>query len=234
MNLNSTTLIFGPLVILLVLTGLSVAGLGEAVDINQSFYAYQSATATGVDAFGNVMTLNDASGNPICYYNETSVWGEAGLFVPYEADGYPPQEAAWKNTTFTNGIQLFYDTGGADPVFYLDLSEDGIIARPEARIGPHWEGIKSFNLSDSWGWLALVAAITAIASFIGLKVFDSGESEIAQNLIIKTTFFITVWTTLSVASYPLILLGGFIIFILYFGMTLTYATGLILSINGGS
>jgi len=228
--LNSSTLIFFPLVILLVLTGLSVAGLGEAVDINQSFYAYQTATATGVDAFGNVLTLNDADGYAICYYNETSVWGEPGLYVVYEANSYPPQEAAWKNTTTTT--QLFYDEDGADPVFYADLSEDGLISRPEARIGPHWEGIKSFNLSDSWGWLALVAAITAIASFVGLKFFGSGESEISLNLLLKSTFFITIWATLSVATYPLILLGGFLIFVLYFGMTLSYAVGIILSIGG--
>lgn len=227
--MNTNTLIFGPLIIMLIFTALSVSGLGTAT-LNQEFVAYQSYTSSGVNEFGEAMTLNDRYGTAICYYNGTSVHGESGYFELYEADTYPPPECAWKNsTTF---YQLFYDTTGDDPVYYYDIST-GVASRPEARVGPHWEGIKTFNLADSWGWLALVAAIAAVATFVGLKFFGSGESETSLQLLLKSTFFITVWVTLSLTAYPLILLGGFFVFLLYFAMTLTYSVGVILSVGSG-
>lgn len=228
MNFTGTTMIGLPLFILFILVAFSVSGLGET-DVNQTFYAYAQAANTGVDLFGNPMTLNDINGHPVCWYNQTSVHGENGLIIAADSNGYPPQEAAWQNST--SFYYLFYDTDGADPVFYSDLN-GGVASRPTARVGPHWEGIKSFNLSDSWGWLALVAAITAVASFVGLKFFGSGESETSLKLLLSSTFFITVWTTLSVITYPLILEGGFFVFIFYFGLTGCYAVGLILSTGG--
>lgn len=227
MELNATTLIIIPLAILLVLSGASVCGLGTE-DLSTEFIMYQAATNSGVDSLGNAIPLNDRYGNPICYYNQTSIYGEAGQVIWIEANTYPPQEAAWRNAT--NYYQLFYDSEGADPVFYADL-QNGVISRPQGRIGPQWQGLQTFSITDSWGWLALIGVVVTVVSIVGFKIAASGESETSIHLILKATFFVTMWVTLSVVTYPLILVGGFLVFIIYSALTLIYSVGVIMSVG---
>lgn len=86
----------------------------------------------------------------------------------------------------------------------------------------------SITLTETLGLMAIIAVIEVIAVIAGIKVLDSGLSDVSVMIIYKTAGLTILWSILSVSGvqvlntipYNLGLLG-------YFIMTLFYTYGVI-------
>lgn len=215
-------LILIPLSILLLLGMLSVTGLGaETADYSQGFHLYDRATSQ--DAFGNYLYLYDETGHAIMYYNLTNVddYGEAYKSLLND-------NTLWRNDTLS-AWTVYYDTNGQNATQWGDIHNPlGIITGQQDGVGL---GGNQFNFSSSLSWVIIIGVIMGIGAIVGFKFFGSGESEISVEVLLKGTFYLTLWGILTAMAYSLIVAAGFFIYLLYFAIALVYTIGIMTNIG---
>lgn len=228
---NKEELILYPIIILLVIAMLSMTGLGaNTADASKGFGLYNSETS--MDNDGNYLYLYDYTGSITCLWNGTgahadgSIWLNSGgriLKNDYTAG------ANWRNAT--GSYALFYDHGTTKPVKWADMTSSIPFITDSSGVDEAKINGEPFSFTDSLSWIVVIGAIMAVGSIVGLKIFGSGESETSVDLLLKGTFFITIWGILTAMAYPLILEAGFWLFLIYFGIALIYTVGVILTIG---
>lgn len=221
----SKTLLLIPISIMLVLGILGMTGLNEtAIDLTNSNFNLDyinSAVETGNTNF----YLYDYDGNPKCFINGTA-YAEEGTLTEIWGQ-HPPNVAGWINATYT--YHLYYDTAHYCPVLWQERNNDGVFVPNNGRMDA--AGAGSFNVASSLGFIAAVSAIMAVGAIAGIRVLGSGESEFSVRLLTLGVAFLTFWGIMTYMSYPIILAGGFYIFIAYFVLTAMYCLGIILELG---
>lgn len=87
-------------------------------------------------------------------------------------------------------------------------------------------GVFEFDLFTGDGLLVVLFLIIIAGVLLGITVFGSGLSEMAQNLAFKGLVFFGVWAALVLFSADVITEGtGIYGVLLYFGLTLLYGIG---------
>lgn len=228
-----------PLAIMALLTVMSVCGLGTADNgglFSTQTYSTEVGDGYGYQLQGGNGILYDEYNHEICYYNGTATpayvgdpgrveeWTRPAMFAPI---------AVWNNDTDNPNSTLY-------PLF--NEYGDSVTWDQMFNVNPSTSGSNQyfFILTSSVGMIALVVVIMGVGSIVGLKIFGTGESEISVELLLKGSFYLTVWGVMSLLSYPLIsgagaTAGGFIIYVFYFILCTVYALGMINSIgNGGN
>lgn len=210
-------LVLIPVGVMVLLSIFALIGFGtEEINLQEkTFNTYD--TATSMDLSGNYLILYNSDGEGVCYWNGTGLTaGDTGQIIMFDyAD-----VALWKNSTYE--CTLFYDQGGTDAVPWSDTTVGGLFAAPNVK-----SGSQPFSLDTSLGWIVLLGVILAVGTIAGITIFGSGLSDASQQLLWKGTFFLTVWSMLSLMAYNLILAGGFFVFILYFILTIMYVIGVV-------
>lgn len=214
-------LILMPVSVLLLLAIFSLVGIGEQNNLqDQKFTTYDTVTSKGVD--GEYLYLYNGNGEPVCYWNGTGLTpNDDGKLTSYYAG-----IMRWQNSTHTQVV--YFDATQQRVVKTSDMTVTGFLGDYE-RID---ENTDTFSLDTSLGWIILFTAILAIGTIAGIRLFGSGLSDSAQQLLYKGTFFITLWTMLSLLSYDLIMAGGFLVFIVYFIFTAMYVIGTVRELYG--
>lgn len=148
----------------------------------------------------------DVNGHVVMFKNGTA-YDEAGfMHVPSVGSTHPQ----WDN--YSNVYDMYDNPYGEDR---------------------SWVQI-DFDISSSYGLIALIVGMMALVAVIGIKVFGTGEGEVSTMTILKGTAFLTLWGIFSAISLTLITqipmsLGA----ILYFILTAMYCVGIIQSIGSG-
>lgn len=168
-----------------------------------------STDATGIDEL-----FYGADGDPICYQNGTAYFEDDDGYL-YMQEGLVMNTLYWKNSTNQ----------------YFLYTKDGTSG--ELR-NPIREDEQSFDMLTGLGFIAVIAAIMFIVSFVGMRIFGGGLSDVSVSTIVKGTLLITMWGVFSVMSYTALgeipaYLGG----VFYFILTVMYAVGIVQQIGGG-
>lgn len=226
-------LILIPLTVVVILAMLSVAGLGTG-DLSGTYSTYDVGTSK--DLQGNLLILYDSGNNPVCYWNGTVVAGRAdtnGYIVQMKYVNY----AAWKNNTIGVAYLLYWDDEhGGQLVEYDRLkSTEGIGVFTHYQIDPD-SSSSSFDFTTSLSVVIIISVLISVATIAGLKIKFVGSgvelSDVSVEILTKLGFYLTIWLILSLISYPLILEGGFLVFIIYFVLSLMYTIGIVQSFGG--
>lgn len=208
---------------MLLLGILAMNGLGtDTPTMNGNFtlnYIREEAAQGNIDFY-----LYDDNGNPKCFINGTGL-GDGGSLIQITGP-YPPPTAGWLNAT--SQYELYYDTAHYCPVNWYERNGEVFIPN-NGRMDNAGSG--QFNLASSLGFIALIVAIMAVGTIAGITILGSGEKEFSVRLLTLGAAFLTFWGILTFMSYPLILEGGFYVFLAYFVLTAMYALGFIMEIG---
>lgn len=151
----------------------------------------------------------DENGDPLCYQNGTAYFaGDDGWLGWRVGRSAWETNPAWFNTTDT---YLCYETP------YGELHQRSY----------------EFDLMSSFGLIGVISLVMFVVSFVGIRVFGTGLSEISVSTIVKGSLFITIWAIFSALSIGLVIqvpysIGG----IFYFFLTVLYTLGIIQQIGG--
>ena len=94
----------------------------------------------------------------------------------------------------------------------------------------------SFGISLTQGFVAFIITIIGIGIGAGIKVVGTGLDSVTVMLIIKGTFYLSLWGIMSAFAYTLITAIWLVGAVIYLVLTLLYIIGFIETINmaGGS
>lgn len=217
-------LILFPLVVLISVSILSLMGLGTAT-------SYSTLSPTPIDVDDSFVAPEDGWFD-VNGHQVTERWyaihtGEDGKVYTYGNVYY------WINSTNVPNWEtgdLAFDAAGAAvldyPVFSL-LTGDTLPDNVEV------SNTVPFDVSSSFGIIALIVAIMAVAVVAGVKVLGSGIGDTSVSTIIKGTAFISLWAAFSVASLGLIAAIPYLGPIFYFFLTAVYTVGIMGQIGSG-
>lgn len=197
-------LLIFPLVILIGICFLSIGGLGT-----ESVSGIQTVYVNGNPSEG-WYDLND---HLVAYSNRTAV-GEQGSinFAQGTAGTSGPWSMilTWTNTT---GQYNLYDSTGA-----IMMQKDSA----------------TFNIMSPEGLIALVVLIGVGGGITMVALTFFGGSDISVAMVLKSTFFISIWSIFSLVAMNLLLeIPLFLGPLLYFSLTIMYALGIMGQIGGG-
>lgn len=91
----------------------------------------------------------------------------------------------------------------------------------------------TFSIDPLQGALVWIVIIVALGVAIGIKVLGSGLSDQSVHLLFMGTFFISIWTILSVLASGLIFEIEVFGSLIYITLTILYAIGCIMFVSGG-
>lgn len=160
-------------------------------------------TASGKEGVGG---WYDSGGRQIIDGNGTVVASEEGEI------GYPPIQGSsgvWTQTPFwhnTTGWFNLYDNTGQRATKQVSLG---------------------FDAFGSLGVIGIVSVMIVVGAVIGVKILGIGESDVSLSLIIKGTFFLTLWGVMSAYAFPLISLVPVLGILFWFLLTLLYGVGVV-------
>lgn len=152
----------------------------------------------------------DSYGNPLCYANGTEYYtGDDGFITSMHGDLL--NRPIWRNSTGD----------------YVCRTPDGTT--------PDQVHTQEFDMLTGLGYIAVIAGIMFVVSFVGIRVFGNGLAEASVHTIIIGTVLITMWLVFSALSIGLLAevpayLGG----VFYFMLTVMYAIGVVQHMRGGS
>lgn len=218
-------LILAPLAILIILSLLSMLGVGATPDTN---------FGTGKMGIGTTQNtlLYDSTGHPVCYINGSN-YGEVGYLWTYERkmwiidqfDQDTPYFIQWSNGSATLGTyqeyNVYSDQSAVDQMdeneynYQKELMENGV----------------SFNIWSSIGLIGIVIGITIFAGIIGIRIVSSGESDVSVQTILLGTAYVALWGIFSAIALSLIIELGTVGGIIYFILTACYTIGFIMSLG---
>lgn len=207
-------LILFPLTVLILLSLLSMLGLGSATDPN---------FGNGTIGYGFGSTLfYDSTGHPVAYANGTN-YGEKGLLKIVGSQGWFSQgteEVQWINNTAYN-VMHYYD-------IYTDTNGQSLVSVEEYNYyKDNADGQFSFNIWSSLGLIGVIVGIAALAAIIGIRIVSSGESDVSVQVILVITAFMALWGIFSVLGLTLLTSAGTYGGIIYFILTAMYTIGII-------
>lgn len=202
--MDKVTLIILPLAVLFIIAMVNLSGLGVAGTLGQ----------TTIGGSPDSTIYYDSAGVAKCYANGTVI-GEAGVIL--NGDG---NLAQWGNETqwwggYSVYYQLYWDESATQPVSYSD-------------VGKGYPASGSINIYSSFGLIAMIIGIMALAGVVGLRIMGSGIAERSASTIIMGTAFIGLWTIFSAISFTIITsfaLGS----ILYLALTACYCIGILMN-----
>lgn len=94
-------------------------------------------------------------------------------------------------------------------------------------------GVFNFDLFTGDGLLVVLFLIIIAGVLLGITVFGSGLSDMAQNLAFKGLFFFGTWAALVLFSADVITDGtGVYGILIYFGLTLMFGIGFVSDVSG--
>lgn len=215
-------LILLPLAVLLLIGVLSMLGLGlNPASFGQNYNLYDKTTSKLSD--GSYLYLYDVYGNAVCYANGTTNLGASGFIIRNDYT----QNAMWKNGSINSVYPLYHDQSGLEPVKYTEVTSPIGFSSANGLNN----GSEVFSLGSSLGFIAIVGLLMGLAIIAGIHIFGSGLPDISIDMLIKGTFFLTLWAIISLSAYGLILQGGFYLYLIYFVLTLVYTVGVINSVG---
>lgn len=91
----------------------------------------------------------------------------------------------------------------------------------------------TFGIDPLLGGLMILTTIVILASLVGIQIFASGLSDSSVSTIRTAIMYAGLWTTLSLASLPLISSIELIGTAIYLTLTIVYVIGVFQSITGG-
>lgn len=211
-------LILFPLTILILLSLLSMTGLGST----------ENFTGEGAISYGDQAgLLYDSAGHPVCYINGTQ-YDDAGMLKFTRDYGYIGEEyARWQN--YTGVTASYYDLYSSESAL-----EPLTTAQYNELKNAYSNGGITFNIWSSLGLIGVVVGISAFAAIIGIRVLDSGESETTIQTILTVTGFMAVWGIFSVLGLTLFTSADTYGGIIYFVLTAMYSIGIIFQLSGGN
>lgn len=169
---------------------------------------------------GGSVVINSASGNPEDYY-----YNEDGYIICcVNGSKYYPTD---------DGFITYYGTQPVIPVWRNSTGDYVLYTSDQTELVTEHSG--EFDMLTGLGFIGAIAAIMIIVSFVGVRVFGSGLSEVSTSTIIKGTVLIAMWCVFSIMAIGLLAqiplyLGG----IFYFMLTVLYAVGIVQNIGGTS
>ena len=92
----------------------------------------------------------------------------------------------------------------------------------------------SFSIDPLQGALVWIIVIVALGVAVGIQVFGSGLSEKSVHLLFMGTFYISLWSILSILAMNLLTSIAVFGSLIYLVITILYAIGCIIQIGGGS
>ena len=92
----------------------------------------------------------------------------------------------------------------------------------------------TFGIDPLVGGLIILVVIIALASVIGIRILASGLADTSIATVRTAIMYTGLWTTLSLASAPLIISIELIGAVLYIGLTIVFVIGVFQSITGGT
>lgn len=211
-------LILFPLTILILLSLLSMTGLGNS----------DQFTGVGSISYGDQAgLLYDSTGHPVCYINGTQ-YDDAGMIKYTREFGYLGEESPrWQN--YSGITASYYDLYSSEAAI-----EPLTTAQYNELKNAYANGGISFDIWSSLGLIGVVVGISAFAAIIGIRVLDSGESETTIQTILTVTGFMAVWGIFSVLGLALFTSAGTYGGIIYFVLTAMYSIGIIFQLSGGN
>lgn len=197
-------LILFPLACIVLLSFLSMTGLGDSVIGHLTFSGDPSETL-----------YYDSGGHGLVYANGT-VFGESGIVSDSIVYG-----AVWDNGSIVV-YEMFWDQYGLEPLEFEDYGQ----------AEPSITGV-DLDVLDSFGLLALIVGVMAVGVIAGLRVLGTGVSDVSVATIIFGTAYLAVWAVFSVLSLGLLdLANNMIVSLIYFTLSIMYAVGVVQQING--
>lgn len=143
----------------------------------------------------------DADGHAVTYANFTK-YGEDGHVEAGSVGGIWMR--LWKNVS--GSYQMFNTNTGVNVAYNPQLT---------------------FDSFSSLGVIGLISCLIVAGAVIGTKIFGIGLGEESLSLVIKGSFFIVLWASLSVFSMPLIIALPLLGVLFYFFLTVIYGLGVI-------
>lgn len=175
----------------------------------------------------------DFTGHKVCDLYETDSGEEGGICLGESGGGNAGKY--WLNETNV-GVQGWRDkdaieaAGNALYNYPIVDCKNGtsIAARAEQNY------TVNFQVATSYGLIALIIGIMALAAIVGIRVFSTGISESSANTIIKGTAYLSLWAMFSITSLGLITSIPLFGPVIYFALSGIYTLGIMQQIGGGN
>jgi len=129
----------------------------------------------------------------------------------------------YNNESFNQNLESGYSSQSINGSFIEGGEEKSLSTE-----GSEYE----FAINEAQGIIAIVIAVSIIASLIGIRVLGSGLSEMTVKILYNTIFFYGVWALFSVFALEWLLIipiGGWIIYLILTGVL---SFGIVQQING--
>ena len=224
--------IVAPIIILLILSLVSIFGLGTNATLGTSNIGLgltpsQACTTKYYDSSGVAKVY--ANGTAV---NEGGTIGRESVLFPIPFVTY--NNAVWLNTSAINGhyskypqYYLYTDTSGSSQLnFDTAISVAGYMgynANPNVN-----GGVSVSPTTDIVAMLVVISALLDVGAVIGLHFLGSGESDSTIAMILKFTGFMAIWGIFSGLSYNLLsMIPLYIGLWFYFAITLLFVVGLV-------
>jgi hypothetical protein len=91
-----------------------------------------------------------------------------------------------------------------------------------------------FGIDPLQGAIVWIIVIVTIGVAVGIQVLGSGLSDRSVHLLFMGTFYISIWTILSILAMNLIIAIEIYGTVIYLTLTILYAIGSVMSIGGGN
>lgn len=196
-----------PLALLVIVSILSITGLGSTILGDMGVGGDPSAT-----------TYYDSTGHAVVYANGSAI-GEAGKFYNAHEDlTWINGTSIWDNIV-TEYYYLYWDNAGTYKIAYADMGK----TQDSGSLG-------TLSLSTSLGFIILIVGLMALAVIVGLRVLGSGTAN--SMVLVLGTAYLGVWAVFSVLAMPLITSMPIFGNIMYFILTLIFTLGIVKSFQG--
>lgn len=131
----------------------------------------------------------------------------------------------YNGETFDSSISSTYTTENTNGTFTEDGEEHSISTEGEEY---------NFEINETQGLIAVLIAVSVVASLIGIRVLGSGFSETTIKILYNTTFFYGTWGLFSALSFNWFLIIPFGLgWIIFFILTGILSFGIVQQINKG-